>query len=411
MPSRTIVYSGLGNVLEAFSLDLATGVLRRVQSLSLPAQIQYAWPNRARTILYIAVSNAGPTARVKRAEHFIQAFVIRGTGTLAALGAPVQLGNRPLHLSLDREEAHLLVAYNEPSDVTVHKIAGDGSIGDQVPQQPMDFGVTVHQVRVTPAGTVAIVPACAHHPRGEPAGSVGVFSYGAGRLAPLSRMIADPMRAGPWQGVLDGGQGFSARHVDFHPTRPWMYLCVEQQGEIRLYDYDEAAVTLEARCIASTLEGTPPGRSSQYTGAIHVHPSGRFAYVSNRARDTEPVSGADVFVGGVNDIAVFRIDQATGEPTLIQHADTNGIYPRTFGIDASGRMLVAGNQEPGIVRDGDGTRKVLPSLAVFRIGDDGRLTFLHKHDHPDNGDEGFWTGVVSLPTRRSKAAASRQRPR
>jgi 6-phosphogluconolactonase (cycloisomerase 2 family) len=397
MPARTIVYSGLGAVLEAFDLDLETGALRRVQTLSFPAQIQYAWPNRARTILYIAISNAGPTAKIKRPEHFIQALSIGSTGALAPLAPSVPLGNRPLHLSLDSEEAHLLVAYNDPSDVTVHRIAADGSIGEKVPQQALAFGVTVHQVRVTPPGTVAIVPACAHHPRGEPAGSVGIFSYRDGRLAPLARMEADPARAVGWQGVLDGGQGFSARHVDFHPSRPWMYLLVEQQGEIRLYDYDETGVSLEARCIVSTLEGTPPGRSAQYTSAIHVHPSGRFIYVSNRARDTEPVDGADVFVGGVNDIAVFAIDEATGEPRLIQHADTRGLFPRTFGIDASGRMLVAGNQEPGVVRDGEGTRRVLPSLAVFRIGDDGRLTFLGKRDHPDNGEECFWMGVVSLP--------------
>ena len=103
-----------------------------------------------------------------------------------------------------------------------------------------------------------------------------------------------------------------------------------------------------------------------------------------------------MFVGGVNDIAVFAIDPATGEPTLIQHADTQGIFPRTFGIDATGRMLVAGNQEPGNIRDGEGMRRVVPSLVVFRIGDDGRLTFVRKHDHPDNGEVCFWIGVVSL---------------
>jgi hypothetical protein len=110
----------------------------------------------------------------------------------------------------------------------------------------------------------------------------------------------------------------------------------------------------------------------------------------------EPIGGEDVFVGGVNDIAVFAIDQATGEPTLIQHADTQGIFPRTFGIDASGRMLVAGNQEAMLVRDGDTIRKAVPSLIVFRIGDDGRLTFLRRHDHPDNGEVCFWVGIVSL---------------
>ena len=148
-----------------------------------------------------------------------------------------------------------------------------------------------------------------------------------------------------------------------------MYLCVETQGEIRLYDYGADQIALEPRCIKSTLEGAPRGRSSQMASAVQVHPNGRYVYVSNRAWDTEPHDGRKVFVGGVNDIAVFAIDQATGEPSLIQHVDTLGIFPRTFGIDATGTVLVVGNQEPFNIRVGDGTQRVLPSLVVFRIGD------------------------------------------
>jgi len=396
MPAPTIVYSGLGPTLEVFALDLDSGALTKIQSLRFSCVVQYAWPNRARSILYIATSDAGPMAKIKGPNHFVQAFSILPTGALAPLGPPVRLGNRPLHLSLDAHETHLLIAYNDPPDVSVHEVAPGGGIGAQIAQTPLDFGITVHQVRVTPPGTVAVVPACAHDAKGAAAGSVGLCSYCDGRLAPLARIDADPRRAARWQRVRHGAQGFAARHVDFHPSRPWMYLCVETQGEIRLHDYDAAAVALEPRFIASTLEGAPAGRSAQLASAVHVHPNGRFVYVSNRAWDTEPVGGTAVFVGGVNDIAVFAIDPATGEPTLIQHADTQGIFPRTFGIDATGRMLVAGNQEPGTIRDGDMLRRVVPSLVVFRIGEDGRLTFLHKHDHPDTGEVCFWVGVVSL---------------
>ena len=59
-------------------------------------------------------------------------------------------------------------------------------------------------------------------------------------------------------------------------------------------------------------------------------------------------------------------------------------------------MLVVGNQEPFNIRVGDGTQRVLPSLVVFRIGADGRLSRLHKRDHPDNGAVCFWVGVVTL---------------
>jgi 6-phosphogluconolactonase len=75
-----------------------------------------------------------------------------------------------------------------------------------------------------------------------------------------------------------------------------------------------------------------------------MHPNGRFVYVANRASGTVEFEGQQVFAGGENTIAVFSINQNTGEPTLIQSADTRGFQPRTFAVDATGTILVAANQ-------------------------------------------------------------------
>ena len=40
-------------------------------------------------------------------------------------------------------------------------------------------------------------------------------------------------------------------------------------------------------------------------------------------------------------MAAFSIDQATGEPKLMQNIDGRGVQLRTFGIDPSGRILIA----------------------------------------------------------------------
>ena len=61
-------------------------------------------------------------------------------------------------------------------------------------------------------------------------------------------------------------------------------------------------------------------RPGQTTSTIHVHPGGQFVYMGNR--------GAPAV--GRNEIAVFRINEATGEPSLIQNVDTHGFTPRTF---------------------------------------------------------------------------------
>ena len=84
-----------------------------------------------------------------------------------------------------------------------------------------------------------------------------------------------------------------------------------------------------------------------------------------------------MFVGGENNLAVFAIDPESGEPTVIQHADTHGIHCRNFHIDPSGRLLVAAHITGLPLRDGS---FVPACLSVFRIGDDGRLDFVRKYD-------------------------------
>jgi len=59
---------------------------------------------------------------------------------------------------------------------------------------------------------------------------------------------------------------------------------------------------------------------------------------------------------------------------------------------------VVGNQSPIPVRDGNGIRQVPASLAVFRIGSDGKLEFARTYDIETNPGAGrllFWTGIVS----------------
>ena len=122
-------------------------------------------------------------------------------------------------------------------------------------------------------------------------------------------------------------------------------------------------------------------------------------YIANRATDTTSFEGKTVFAGGENSIAVFAIDQDTGEPTLIQSIDTRGVQPRTFALDLSGRVLVAGNQSALAVRDGTVVRDVAAGLATFRVGDNGKIEFVRKYDTATTAPAVtlFWMGIVPLP--------------
>ena len=93
---------------------------------------------------------------------------------------------------------------------------------------------------------------------------------------------------------------------------------------------------------------------------------------------------------------MYSINQSTGEPTPIQHVETRAIHPRTFHIDPSGRLLVAQHNLPVNVKEGDAIRLMPAGLSVFRVGDDGKLTFVRKYDVDVGGKLMFWMGMVPL---------------
>jgi len=140
----------------------------------------------------------------------------------------------------------------------------------------------------------------------------------------------------------------------------------------------------------------PKPKVRQAAGAIHVHPSGQFVYLTNRASDLVDLNGTKAFTGGENNVAVFAIDQTSGEPTLIQNADGHAVELRTFGIEPSGRMLVAASIRPVPVRDAAGIKTVSAKLCVFHVGGDGKLALKRQYDVDTGTYQQFWSGMVTL---------------
>lgn len=135
-------------------------------------------------------------------------------------------------------------------------------------------------------------------------------------------------------------------------------------------------------------------RQAASTG--HVHPNGRFVYGANRAQDTVEFQGKKVFKGGENSIVVYVINPSDGSLKTIQHIETRKIHPRTFHIHPSGRLMVAQHNLPVNVRDGDAVKTTAAGLSVFRIGDDGKLTFARTYDIDVGETTVFWMGMVPL---------------
>jgi 6-phosphogluconolactonase (cycloisomerase 2 family) len=390
MPKKLFFYVSQGPALTTYTMDAEAATLTRHSTVTLPGNVQYAWPHPSAPFLYVATSNGGSASLgIKGDKHDLTALRIEPeTGALKEHGASVALRSRPIHVTIDHSGAYALAAYNNPSSVSVHRLNADGSLGAEIKQAAtLECGIFAHQVRVTPANDAAIL-VCrgndANKGKPEDPGSLREFTFKDGQLA--NRTTAAP----------NGGYGFGPRHLDFHPTLPFVYVSRERENKLNVYRIRNGVLDQQLLFEKDTL--ADPGHiiSRQAACTLHFHPNGRFLYLANRAYDTVKVDGRDVFPGGENSIAVYAIDQAAGEPTLIQSEDVRGIYPRTFALDPSARMLAVTNMEPKLVRDGAGPKTVPASIATFRVGADGKLDFARNYEVDTQGQSQFWSGVVAI---------------
>ncbi|HJZ14242.1 MAG TPA: beta-propeller fold lactonase family protein [Stellaceae bacterium] len=387
--NKVALYANVGADLTHYDVDVAGAELIEQATVALPAGVQYAWPHVSRRYLYIATSSSAPGYGTAGTEHHVTAFSIDpASGALTPHGAPIRLPARPIHISTDIPSEYILVAFNNPSAVRVYRINKDFAPGEEVKQPgPIDAGIFAHQVRVTPDNRLAILVTRGNEAtptKPEDPGALKVFEYKDGVLTNEGSIAPN------------GGKEFGPRHLDFHPTKPWMYVSIETQNKMYLFRMDDGRINPDIAYRAETLAEPNNIRARQAAGTVHVHPNGRFVYGANRAEATTEFQGKPVFKGGENSIVVYSIDQSTGEPTPIQHIETQKIHPRTFHIDPSGRLLVAQHNLPVNVRDGDAIKTAPAGLSVFRMGDDGKLIFVRTYD-VDVGDKTmFWMGMVPL---------------
>jgi len=389
---KTVFFASVGPVLTLYDVDVEAATLTARGSVTLPANVQYAWPHPSRRYFYVASSNGQPGGgeAPKGNAHRLNAFTMDSAGKLAPHGEARALPSRPIHVSVDQTGGFVLTAFNDPSSVTVHGLNPDGTLGQMVSQPTkLDTGIYAHQVRAIPSNRSVIVIARGNNAtasRPEDPGGINIFGFNSGVLSPL-------------QHVAPGnGLGFGPRHLDFHPTKPWVYVSIERQNQILLYDLlPDGRLSATPKFVKTSLIDSRNVRPSQGAGTIHVHPNGRFVYQTNRNAGVVDFQGQKVFGGGENNVAVYGIDQQSGEPSFIEAVDGHGIQLRTFGIHPSGRLLVAASIQPLPIRNGTRIETLSAGLSVFRINEgNGRLTFVRKYDVDTSGGTQFWSGMVTL---------------
>lgn len=269
-------------------------------------------------------------------EGAVAALVLSGARA-SVLNQQSTLGAGPCHVAIDPTGRWVVAANYGSGSVTLFPVLPDGHLAPACDH---------HQHQGTGPVTSRQAGPHAHSATFDPRGRFLIAAdLGTDRLL-IYRLEADEGKLVPHdppEVVVAPGAG--PRHFAFHPTGPWAYLINELDNTVIAYRWDGAAGTLTPLQTLSTLP--PDFDGTSYCADIHVHPSGRFLYGTNRGHDS---------------LAVFAVDPGTGLLTVLGHVPTGGEHPRNFALSPDGCWLLVANQ------DSD-------NLVVFAVSEDGaRLT-------------------------------------
>jgi len=282
-----------------------------------------------------------------RSTRQISSFRIKQDTADISLIGTVSLDADPCYIATDRRGNFLLSAYYGAGKAAVHPIGRDGAVSSPA----IECLVTAehaHCIQTDPSNKFAFVPHTV-----EP-NVIFQFNFdeNTGALTPNSvPKVMPEEKLGP-------------RHFCFHPNKDILYFSNEQGSSVTAYNFDPSEGTLTAVQTISTLPDDYDGENT--CAQIHITPSGKFLYVSNRGHDS---------------IAGFSVDGATGRLSSLGQQPTEPT-PRAFTIDPTGNFLFAGGQGSGRV-------------ASYRIDlQTGELKPLEIYTV---GENPMWVLVVSLP--------------
>ena len=245
--NRVALYASVGPELTHYEVDVEGGALTRRATIPLPANVHYAWPHASGRTLYVASSDsASGIGGVVGTKHHVTALRIDpASGALSPHGEPIALPTRPIHMTLDIPSEHILVAFSNPSGLQVYRVNPDMTPGAQVAQpKPIDPGIYGHQVRVRLDNRKVILVTRGHDAAGgkpEEPGALKVFDYANGTLTNEASIAPN------------GGYGFGPRHLDFHPSRPWVYVSLERQNRLDMFAFNNGALSAEPLFRKGTL--------------------------------------------------------------------------------------------------------------------------------------------------------------
>jgi 6-phosphogluconolactonase len=313
----TYTQTGQADGIHLVRMDPRSGKLRRVGSVDAGANPSFLAIHPNGHVLYAVNEIEKYNGKTSGA---VSAFAIAGnTGALTKLDEQPSEGGSPCFVSVDRSGRVVLVANYVGGSVALLPIQTDGGLtpATQVvqhtgsgPNAERQEAPHAHCIVADPSNRFALA---------ADLGADRVFVY---RLD-LDGKSLHHVEGG--DAVMRSGAG--PRHLAFHPTLPLVFVANELDSTVATLRFDAKRGALSPINVRSTV---PAGWSgTNYPADIHIAPSGRALYVSNR---------------GHNSLAVFSPPQSTGALALEQVISTEGDWPRNFTLDPSGRWLLVANQ-------------------------------------------------------------------
>jgi 6-phosphogluconolactonase len=255
-----------------------------------------------------------------RVTGAVSAFAIaRDAGTLTRLDVQPSGGGAPCYLSVDRGGRAVLVANYVGGSVALLPIRADGALGAATHVvQHVGSGPNAERQEAPHAHCIVTDPSN----RFALAADLGIDRVLVYRLDMNEGQLRHVERG---DAVMRPGAG--PRHIAFHPRLPLVFVANELDSTVTTLRFDGETGVLSPLASQSTV--SPGWTGNNYPADIHVAPSGRMLYVSNRGHDS---------------IAVFSIADTTGALALEQVVLTGGDWPRNFSLDPTGRWLLVANQ-------------------------------------------------------------------
>lgn len=327
--------TGDGAALHIYEMDLHSGNLTPLGTAAGVQLSYYLTADPERRILF--ATDAAEACAGAPGGAVASYAIDRANGALTFLNHQSAGGSETCYLSVAPNGKFVLVANYTGGNLAVLPVRSDGQLGQATSlvnhegssiNADRQEGPHPHSVLFDPQHRFAL---------SADLGADKIFIYrfdsDTGTLTPN-----DPPH-------FEVTAGAGPRHMVFHPNHRVLYVINELHSTVNAMSYDASSGTLRDH---QTISALPDGYSGQNDSAdIHVHPSGRFLYGSNRGHES---------------IVIFRIDEQSGTLSLVGHESIQGEFPRGFGIDPTGTFLLTANEHTD-------------TIVTFRIDPtSGRLT-------------------------------------